>query len=59
MEFEPKRPSKSKMVGTRLTEDEYKMVKKVAARYQRTIGETIRVLVLNALKSLKTPSTKK
>lgn len=58
MEFEPKRKPKAIMAGTRFTEDEYKLVKAVASRYQRTIGETIRTLTLKAIVDLRTKTPK-
>lgn len=51
---------KNRVIATRLTEDEFQGVKKLASRYQRNMSETVRTIVKAALREygLKGPKNK-
>ena len=49
MKLEFNRLPKVKAVGTRLTEEEYKVVEKLAKENKVSLGETVHVLVRAAL----------
>lgn len=57
LDFNPP-PVKRKMIMVRFTEDEYAEVKKIAGRYQASLGETTRVLVRAALRNIVTKGSK-
>lgn len=52
MKLEFNRLPKKYNVGTRLTEDEYKFVKELAGKNKSSLGETVHVLVVAAIKEL-------
>ena len=51
MTLQFQRKPKVKMSGVRLTEEEYNAVEKLAKNHSESIGETIRVLVVDSLKN--------
>jgi hypothetical protein len=52
MKLEFNRLPKIKAVGTRLTEDEYKIVEKLAKENKVSLGETVRVLIRATLNEI-------
>ena len=57
MEYDFNRKAKRRMVGVRLTEDEYKAIKNLAHTHKQSIAETVAVLIRAALKDLSSNSS--
>jgi len=49
MKLNFERKPKVKMIGTRVTQDEYNQIEKLAKLHDESIGETCRVLIVGAL----------
>lgn len=54
-----RKEARKKEIMVRLTEDEFNDIKKVAKRYQVSLGAAVRTLALKGILSLKTPSKTK